>query len=435
MLFLLYNVYGDNMDIINIINKKRDKQVLSYDELFFTIDSYMKDEVKDYQVSSLLMAICLNGMSEEETINLTKIMLNSGDILDMSNISGIKVDKHSTGGVGDKTTLIVAPLVATCGVNVGKMSGRGLGHTGGTIDKLESIKNFNVNLSEEEFVKQINEIGVAITTSSLNIVPADKKIYSLRNSSGTVSSIPLIAASIMSKKLATNADKIVFDVKVGNGALLKTKEEAITLAKLMIKISNNFNKETVALITDMNCPLGNCVGNGLEVLEAIEILKGKGSSDLRKLCITLASYMVSLGKNISFEAAQSLVTSKLDDGSAYSKFLSMVKCQGGNIDDIVISSKTVNYQATKVGYINGINALILGEFVKNLGAGRINKDDIIDYGVGVVLNHKLGDYINKGDILLTAYINKDEDLSILDNVFEIDEIKKEFNPLIYGIVK
>lgn len=348
----------------------------------------MQEETKDYQISALLMAICLNGMSEDEVINLTEIMLSSGDTFDLSSVSGIKVDKHSTGGVGDKTTLVVAPLVAACGLVVSKMSGRGLGHTGGTIDKLESIENFNVNLSREQFIKQLNEINVAITTSDVNMVPADKKLYALRDVTGTVSSLPLIASSIMSKKLATNADKIVLDVKVGEGALLNNKEDAIELAKIMVKIGKHFGKETIALITNMNSPLGNSVGNGLEVAEAIEALKGKGDSNFINLCIILASHMVSIGKNVDIEVAKQEVMENLNSGLAYQKFEQMVAYQQGNINNIAIASKTLSYNANREGYLNGIKPLELGNYVMKLGAGRKTKEDIIDYGVGIVLNKK-----------------------------------------------
>jgi len=432
----LYNDNGDDMNIVDIINKKRENQMLSYDELAYVIDGYMSDDIKDYQVSSLLMAICLNEMTSDEINNLTSIMLKSGDTFDLSFIKGTKVDKHSTGGVGDKTTLVVAPLASSCGLIIPKMSGRGLGHTGGTIDKLESIKGFNVNLSNDEFLTQLNEIGLAITTSSLNIVPADKKLYALRDVTGTVASLPLIASSIMSKKLAINADKIVLDVKMGNGALIKTKDEAIELAKIMINIGNNFGKETIALITNMNYPLGNSIGNGLEVREAIEILKGKGDNDFKQLCLALASYMVSIGKNIDIEQARKEVEINLDNGNAYNKFISMVNHQHGDINKIDISDKTLNYKVQMNGYINGIDTFALGKYVMSLGAGRETKEDIIDYGVGIVLQHKKGDYVKEGDILATVYV-RDENISLeaLNNIFIIEEEQKELEPIIYGVVK
>jgi pyrimidine-nucleoside phosphorylase len=363
-------------------------------------------------------------------------MLDSGEKFDLSSINGVKIDKHSTGGVGDKTTLVVAPLVASCGLIVSKMSGRGLGHTGGTIDKLEAISNFNVNLSHEDFLKQLKEIGVAITTSSMDIAPADKKLYALRDVTGTVSSLPLIASSIMSKKLATNADKIVLDVKVGNGALIKNKEEAIELAKIMIKLGNSFNKETIALITNMDRPLGNSIGNGLEVREAIETLKGHGDKDFNELCITLASYMVSIGKNIDMKDAKMEVVDNLNSGLAYDKFAAMVEYQHGDINNINIADNTVDYKALKSGYLNSINALELGKYVMRMGAGRITKEAVIDYGVGIVLNHKVGDYINTGDTLATLYVRSgDIDTKALDDIFVIEDRLKQIEPLIYGIIE
>lgn len=424
------------MNIVEIINKKREHGILDKEEISYVISEYMKENIKDYQISSLLMAICLNGMNREEIMNLTETMLKSGDSFDLSAVSGVKIDKHSTGGVGDKTTLVVAPLVASCGLVVAKMSGRGLGHTGGTIDKLEAIENFNVSLSNDEFIKQLKEIGVAITTSNLNIVPADKKLYALRDVTGTVSSLPLIASSIMSKKLATNADKIVLDVKVGNGALIKDKEEAISLAKIMVEIGNNFGKETVALITNMNYPLGNSIGNGIEVIEAIETLKGSGDKDFIELCIALASYMVSIGKNVDINIAREEVVNNLKNGKAYDKFVSMVNSQNGNISNIKLSQIKIEYKAPKAGYINNINALGLGNYVMKLGAGRERKEDIIDYGVGIKLEHKQGEHVNVGDIIATIYTNNMElDLKPLNDIFVIEEEPKEIEPLIYGIVK
>ncbi|MDD4644150.1 MAG: thymidine phosphorylase [Bacilli bacterium] len=424
------------MNIVDIINKKREKGTLSRDEIFYVINAYMNDTVKDYQVSALLMAICLNGMIEQEITSLTSIMIESGDTFDLSSINGIKVDKHSTGGVGDKTTLVVAPIVAACGLIVPKMSGRGLGHTGGTIDKLESISNFKVDLSNNDFLNQLKDIGVAITTSSLNTVPADKKLYALRDVTGTVSSIPLIASSIMSKKLATNADKIVLDVKVGEGALMKNIEQATLLARTMVQIGKSFGKETVALLTNMNCPLGTSIGNGLEVREAIETLKGNGDENFKELCITIASYMVSIGKGIKVETARSEVVNNLNNGKAYEKFLEMVAAQQGEINNIDISNKTVEYRALKSGYLNSIRAFELGKYIMKMGAGRETKEDIIDYGVGIILNHNCGDYVNKGESLATLYVrNEDIDTKLLDDIFIIEKNSKKLEPLIYDIIK
>ena len=324
------------MNIVDIINKKRLGKILSKEELEFAINGYLNGEVADYQMSSLLMAIVLKGMTDKEIITLTKLMLNSGEKLDLS-ILGIVVDKHSTGGVGDKTTMIIAPLVASCGVRVAKMSGRGLGHTGGTIDKLESIPGFKVSIKTEEFLKQVKDIGVAIVSQTNNLVPADKKIYALRDVTGTVESIPLIASSIMSKKIASGANKLVIDVKVGNGALIKNIHDARKLAKLMIEIGKANNIEVVCLLTNMDIPLGNNIGNVLEVKEAIDVLKNKCYGNLTDICIELSSYMVSLGLGISYKEAKNMVIDSLYDGRAYDKFLEFVEYQGGSLDNLDVS--------------------------------------------------------------------------------------------------
>lgn len=342
------------MTILNIIDKKRLNQELTYEEIKYVVDHYLTGDIKDYQMSAFLMAIVINGMTERETIDLTDVMINSGETIDLSVISGHKVDKHSTGGVGDKTTLVLAPLVASCGVKVAKMSGRGLGNTGGTIDKLEAIKGFNVNLNSEAFVNQVNNIGVAITSQTGNLVPADKKIYALRDVTGTVSSIPLIASSIMSKKIAGGADKMVIDVKVGNGAFMKSIEEARSLANLMIKIGKEYNKDTVCVLSDMDKPLGETIGNGLEVIEAMQLLKGKGSLELKELVVTLGTIMVSLGKQVDFMQAREEVINNLNNGQAYQKFVEMVTSQGGDINQIDFSSKTYSITSNQEGYLNMI---------------------------------------------------------------------------------
>ncbi|MDD2434890.1 MAG: thymidine phosphorylase [Bacilli bacterium] len=424
------------MNIVELINKKRTKKILTKDELSFIINGYLNDEIKDYQISALLMAICLNGMTDEEIYDLTNIMLHSGDIIDLSGINKVKVDKHSTGGVGDKTTLIIAPLVASCGVVVPKMSGRSLGHTGGTIDKLESIKGFKTNLSRETFIKQVNDIGVSIISQTGNLVPADKKIYALRDVTGTVESIPLIASSIMSKKLACSADKIVLDVKVGQGALMKNLDDASKLGELMVKIGNNYGVETIAILSNMDQPLGYAIGNGLEVLESIDVLKGNGPSDLVELVIELASHMVSLGKKITFEEAKLEVQTNLNNGLAYQKFEELVNYQHGDINNISISSKVVSIKSNKTGFINKIDALKLGEIVRQLGAGRYHKDDVIDYGVGILLNRKVGDYILDGEELLKVYIsNSDIQVQEIFDCFEIIESLDPLKPLIYKVIK
>ncbi len=424
------------MYIVDLINKKRTNQKLSKEEIKYIVDSYVSGDIKDYQMSSLLMAICINGLDSEETIYLTDAMLDSGDKIDLSSIPGIKVDKHSTGGVGDKTTLIVLPIVASLDVPVAKMSGRGLGYTGGTIDKLESIPGFNVNINIDDFVKQVKEHNICIGTTSSTITPADKKIYALRDVTGTVSSKSLIAASIMSKKLATGADKILLDVKYGNGALLNKLEDAIDLAKLMVYIGNSHGKETKALITNMNYPLGNMVGNALEIKEAIDVLIGKGNKDLRDLCITLASYMVSMSKNIDFMSAQGEVLKTLRTGNAYQKFLELVKLQGGDLASVKLAPKVLEIKSNKAGYINNIDAIDIAEAALKLGSGRMTKDDVIDMSVGVETLKNVGDFVNVGDPLARIYVgNKEIDYNIVLNAFKISNIKTDKEPVIYGIIK
>ena len=422
------------MTIIDIITKKKNNQELTYEEIKFAVLGYINGKVKDYQMSALLMAITINGMTEQETFDLTEIMLHSGEIIDLKNLYPV-IDKHSTGGVGDKTTMILAPLVASCGVNVAKMSGRGLGLTGGTIDKLESIGNFNTSISIENFKEQVKKIKVAIVGQMGNLVPADKKIYALRDVTGTVESIPLIASSIMSKKLASGADAIVIDVKVGNGALMKTLKEAQDLANLLVKIGKQHNKKVVCLITDMDEPLGNAIGNSLEVIESINVLKGKGPQDITELVIKLASYMVSLGKNISLDEAEKQVIENLKNGNAYHKFEELIKYQNGNINNIKISDKVITIKSKEEGYIAQINALELGELARILGAGRLNKEDEIDPKVGIILNKKVGDYVKKDEELLKIYIEeKTVDEQQLHDCFKIIKDKVDKNKLIKTII-
>ena len=423
------------MNIIDIIVKKKNKEILTYDEIKYAVDNFIGGEVKDYQMSSLLMAIVLNGMSEEEIFNLTKTMLDSGDKIDLSKINGIKVDKHSTGGVGDKTTLVVGPLAAACGVPIAKMSGKGLGFTGGTIDKLESIKGFNTNISEERFINQVNDIGISLVSQSGNLVPADKKIYALRDVTCTTESIPLIASSIMSKKLASGADKIVLDVKVGRGAFMKTIEDAKKLSETMIKIGNNFGKEVVALITNMDYPLGYTIGNAIEVKEAIETLDGNGEERFTKLCLVLASYMVSIGKEISVEDALDMVTEKLNNKEALNKFKELVKSQDGDIDSISLSKESVDLISKEDGYITDINPIVLAEFINKLGAGRQSKDDIINYGVGVKLNKQINEKVSVGDKLLTIICDEKIDINELYSAFKISNEKIDNPKIIFDVVK
>ena len=406
------------MNTIDIINKKRIGEKLSKVELDYIFNGYLNGTVKDYQMSSLLMAICINGMTDEEVFDLVDIFIKSGDVLDLSMIPGIKVDKHSTGGVGDKVSLIIGPIVASCGVPVPKMSGRGLGHTGGTIDKLESIPGFNVNLTDEEFINQVKNIGLAITGQTKNLCPLDKVIYALRDVTGTVSSIPLIATSIMSKKIAGGADKILLDVKVGDGALMKEMDEAKALASLMEKIGKFYNKEVVCEITDMNTPLGDNIGNALEVVEAVDILRGK-ESHLRDLCIDVSSKMISMSKGISVIEAKKEVMESLNSGRAYNKFLEFVKYQGGDIHGLKVSGKTIDIKSKRSGTLTKIRALNLGKLSVSLGAGRMSKEDTIDYTVGIVLNKHVGDIININDTLCTLYVNSDIEVNP-DDYFEID---------------
>ena len=407
--------------ILDIINKKRLGKELSYEELDFFFNGYLDGKVADYQMSSLLMAICINGMTDEEIYALTKIFIDSGDVLDFSDIPGIKVDKHSTGGIGDKTTLVIAPIAAACGVPIIKMSGRGLGYTGGTIDKLESIPGYRIDLTDEEIIKQVHEIGIVVTGQTGDLVPMDKVIYALRDVTSTVSSIPLIASSIMSKKIASGADKIIIDIKVGNGALLQTKEDAKKLSSLMKKIGSFYNREVHTIISDMNAPLGYAVGNSLEVLEAIDVLKGKEKDNhFVDLCIELASDMVSMGKNISIEEARELVLDAIDSKKAYKKFLELVEYQHGDIKGIKVSENTYKIKAEKSGIIKKIDALEVGKLSLNLGSGKVSIKDKIDYTVGVKLNFEVGDVVDKGDVLSTIYYNKKNPEVLVDKIFKID---------------
>lgn len=425
-----------NTNIIDIITKKKNKEELTYDEINYAITNYLNGTVKDYQISSLLMAIVLNGMTDEETFNLTKVMLESGDIIDLSNINGEVVDKHSTGGVGDKTTLILAPLLADSGLKVAKMSGRGLGHTGGTIDKLESINGFKVKLDENAFIKQVNDIGLAIISQTANLVPADKKLYALRDVTGTTESIPLIASSIMSKKIASGANHIILDVKVGNGALMKNVEEATALANEMIKIGKKYNKKVICVLTNMEEPLGNTIGNAIEVKEAIDTLQGKGPEDLKKLVITLSSLLIESVENRDVEEIKKELELKLKDGSAYEKFKKMIEYQGGNIENIEISDKCFSVKSSKSGWIKSINTLKLGEIARDLGAGRFNKDDKINYKVGLYINQKVGDFVLENEELVKVYYD-DKNVSLADilSCFEFSEHATDKSNLIIDIIK
>jgi len=422
------------MNIIDIINKKRLKEVLTDEEIQYVVNGYLNGEIKDYQMSSLLMAILLNDMTNEEIYSLTRYMAESGDKLNLDVLGENVVDKHSTGGVGDKTTLIITPIVASCGVKVAKMSGRGLGHTGGTIDKLESIPGFTVNMKEEEFLEKVNKINVAITSQTENIAIADKKIYALRDVTGTVESIPLIASSIMSKKIALGTKKLVLDVKVGSGALIKNVEDAKRLSKLMIDIGKHNNMEVICILTNMDVPLGNNIGNSLEVEESIAILRDNKQGTLRDLCIELSSHMVSLGLNINYDEAKTKVMENLENGTAYKKFLELIKYQNGNIESLPKCLNKYEIKSMTEGYLVNMDAYKLGVLSMSLGAGRKNKEDTLDYSAGIVIHKNINDYINKEDIVMTLYTNKE--ITSLDNsIFKISEEKTRNNKLIIDIIK
>ena len=431
------------MRMIDIIEKKRDGKSLTKEEIEFFVNGYTHEEVPDYQASSLAMAIFFQDMNDEERAALTMSMVNSGEKIDLSDINGIKVDKHSTGGVGDTTTLVLAPLVAAVGVPVAKMSGRGLGHTGGTIDKLESVKGFNVEISEKDFIKLVNDNQVAVIGQSSNLTPADKKLYALRDVTGTVNSIPLIASSIMSKKIAAGADAIVLDVKTGSGAFMKTLDDAEALAHAMVRIGNNVGRNTMAIISDMSQPLGNAIGNALELKEAIATLKGNGPKDLTELVLTLGSQMVVLAEQAtSLDEARQMLIDAIKTGKALNKFKTFLSNQGG--DDSIVDSPEklpsakyqVEFKAKKNGYITEIIANEIGVASMMLGAGRQTKEDVIDLGVGIVLNKKVGEHVEKGENILTIHTNTkeiDDILYKLDNSITI-ESKGEAPTLIHKII-
>lgn len=434
------------MRMYDIILKKRNGQELSKEEIDFFVKNFTEGKIPDYQASALLMAIFFNKMNDRETVDLTMAMVNSGDKLNLDKIEGIKVDKHSTGGVGDKTTLILAPLVAACEVPVAKMSGRGLGHTGGTIDKLESIKGFSVALEEEKFINNVNSIGIALASQTGNLAPADKKMYALRDVTATVDNMSLIASSIMSKKIASGANAIVLDVKVGEGAFMKNYEDAKKLAKEMVSIGKGVNKETIAVLSDMDQPLGFSIGNALEVIEAIETLKGNGPKDLVELVLTLGSNMLLLAKKVnSFEEGKNLLSEKIKNGEGLEKFRQFIKYQGGDdscIDDSsVLDTAKIKRQviANKSGIVTKIHAERVGIIAMELGAGRATKDDNIDLSVGIVLNKKRGDKVEKGEILATVYGNDEQKTkSAVDKLLNEIEINNDYNdniPLIYEIIK
>ena len=406
--------------IKEIIEKKKNKEELTKEELEKIFNGYLNNEVKDYQMSAFLMAICLNDMTDKETTLLTDIFLNSGERLDLSFIEGIKVDKHSTGGVGDKTTLIVGPIVASCNVPFIKMSGRGLGFTGGTIDKLESIEGFKVDLSEEEIENQAKAINIVVTAQTKDLTPLDKKVYALRDATSTTESIPLIASSIMSKKIAGGADKIVIDIKVGEGALLKNQEEAERLGKLLIEIGKSYNREIATIYSDMNTPLGKAIGNKLEVIEAIKVLKGLEKGSLYDECVILASNLISLAKNISLSDAKLEVIDSINSLKAYQKFCDFITYQHGNINDLKINDEEIIIRSKKNGIIKKIHALEIAKLSYNLGAGRSSKEEEIDYDAGVYLEKEIGDKVKPGEVLMRLYTKKKLDTVDINKIIEME---------------
>ncbi|MDD6201364.1 MAG: pyrimidine-nucleoside phosphorylase [Lachnospiraceae bacterium] len=430
------------MRMYDLIAKKRDGMELDAQEIAYIIRGYVKGDIPDYQMSAFLMAVYFRGMTEQETLIMTNEVAKSGDMVDLSAIKGIKVDKHSTGGVGDKTTLIVAPIVASCGVKVAKMSGRGLGHTGGTVDKLESIPGYRTNLSQEEFFRVVNETGLSVIGQSGNLTPADKKMYALRDVTATVDNIPLIAVSIMSKKLAAGSDCILLDVKTGSGAFMKTLDDSIALAQEMVKIGENAGRKTVALITDMDTPLGNYIGNSLEVIEAVDTLNGKGPEDLTTVCLHLAANMMVLAGIGTLDACLKKAQNAIEDKSALQRLIAMVEAQGGDASVIKDTEKFAKarymyeVKALKDGYVTKMDTEKCGIASVLLGAGREKKDSPIDFSAGIVLHKKTGDAVKTGDVLATLYAS-DEKLFVAAeeeyrNAVTIEKTQVLRNPLIYA---
>lgn len=432
------------MRILDIIQKKKHGEALSAEEISFFIEGYTRGEIPDYQASALLMAIWFRGMTSEETRHLTMAMVDSGDRLDLSAIEGVKVDKHSTGGVGDKVSLIVIPLVASLGIPVAKMSGRGLGHTGGTIDKLESIEGFNVSLSMEQFIHNVNTYKMAIVGQTANLTPADKKLYALRDVTGTVDSIPLIASSIMSKKIASGSDAIVLDVKVGNGAFMKTLEEARDLAHAMVAIGNGLGRKTIAILTNMDEPLGEEIGNANEVREAIRALKGESGKDLLEVAVTVAAYMaVAGGAFTAVEEAKEGLHEAIRSGRALERFVELVGIQGGDREVILhperlpVAARTIEVKAEKDGFVHEIKAEEIGTAAMLLGAGREKKDDTIDYAAGITLKKKVADPVKAGDILCSLMTNREDHkaaYAMALEAFVIGKEKAERIPFILDVI-
>ena len=421
------------MNIQDIIAQKRDGNQLTKEEIHYFITEYVKGNITDYQAAALVMAIYINGMTNEETTNLTLEMAHSGDVLDLSSVGEIVVDKHSTGGVGDKITLIIMPIVASLGIPVAKMSGRGLGFTGGTIDKLESIPGYNVETTVEEFIENVNKIGISIIGQTGNLAPADKKLYALRDSINCVGNKPLIASSIMSKKIAAGANKIVLDVTVGSGAFMKTKEEAEELSHIMKNIGDLANKETVCVLTNMDEPVGYAVGNSLEIMEVIECLKGNIPEDVKEIILTIGSYIIKLsGNGDNLEENRQKIMTQIENGAALKKFIELVENQGGDISYIEDTNKfekakyIMEVVAPKNGYVTKLNAEKIGVTSVHLGAGRVKKEDSIDKSVGILLNKKISDPVNEGDVLAYVHANDEEKgKQAVKDVLEAYEIAPE----------
>lgn len=433
------------MNFVDIIRKKRDGFELTKDEIEYFAFSAADGSVPDYQLSALLMAICFNSLNERETLDLTDAMARSGDMADLSGIDGITGDKHSTGGVGDKTTLIVAPIAASCGVKVAKMSGRGLGHTGGTVDKLESIPGFRTSFESDEFVSIVNKCGMCVTGQSGKLCPVDKKLYALRDVTATVDNISLIASSIMSKKLAGGAECIVLDVKCGSGAFMKDEENAVVLAEKMVEIGRGAGRKIAAMITDMDVPLGHNIGNSLEIIEAVETLKGKGPEDLTEISLSLAAKLLELAGKGTFEECKRIAKSKIDDGSALCKLCEMVSLQGGNpdyISNVSLFPKAkykYNVIMPESGYITNMDTAGIGSVCVSLGAGRMKKEDDIDFSAGIVLRKKTGDYAEKGEVIAVLYASDETLFEIAEDRYlssvQIGNIKPTTKPLIIDVVE
>ncbi|WP_167957746.1 pyrimidine-nucleoside phosphorylase [Anaerosporobacter faecicola] len=432
------------MRMVDLITKKKEGEILTDEEIQFMIDGYVKEEIPDYQMSAMLMAICFKGMTDHEMAVMTGAMAHSGDMVDLSAINGVKVDKHSTGGVGDKTTLVIAPIVAACGGKVAKMSGRGLGHTGGTIDKMESIPGMQTSLPREKFFDIVNKTGLSVIGQSGNMAPADKKLYALRDVTATVGSIPLIASSIMSKKLAAGSDCILLDVKTGSGAFMKTLDDSILLAQKMVAIGEHEGRKTVALITDMDIPLGNAIGNSLEVIEAVHTLQGHGPEDFTSVCLSLAANMLHLAGKGDVDSCRKMAEEAVASGKALGKLIEMVEAQGG--DSAVIKNTELfakaplqhDVIADREGYITHMNTEQCGIASVELGAGRATKESTIDYSAGIILQKKIGAYVKKGEVLATLYAAEEKMFAdaekLLLEAYTIAEDKPLIEPLIFARV-